>query len=300
MVFGQEPLYLIKMSRNFHYIILFALLGSGLQSCDVFVRQSSSSKNHVARVNDIYLGHKKIEEALPDNLNEHDSTVFVKNYIRRWATQQLLLEGAKRNLSDQKQDDFEKLVKDYRQALYTESYKDQLIAKEMDTAISKKAIKKYYDQNKKSFTLNSDLAQVRFIELPKDYHDKDEVKKAFKRYDDKDEKQLKNKALTFQESYLNDSTWIRAKDLRNRVTPLRDKKKDDYLKKDKYLSMNDSISLYLVFIKDVRLRDEVAPMEYVKPSIKENIRNKRKLRTGKKIEKDITKDAIEDNKFEVY
>jgi hypothetical protein len=45
---------------------------------------------------------------------------------------------------------------------------------------------------------------------------------------------------------------------------------------------------------------DIAPLSYIKPSLKLIILNKRKLELIKKLEKDITQDAIKNNEFEIY
>jgi hypothetical protein len=53
-------------------------------------------------------------------------------------------------------------------------------------------------------------------------------------------------------------------------------------------------------IEDVLYQNDLAPQEYVKPTIKQIVINKRKLELIKQLEKDITKDAIKNKQFEVY
>ena len=53
-------------------------------------------------------------------------------------------------------------------------------------------------------------------------------------------------------------------------------------------------------INDVLLRNDAAPLEYVKPTIRQIVINKRKLELIKQLEKDITKDAIKNKQFEIY
>ncbi|WP_254504077.1 hypothetical protein [Aquimarina spinulae] len=66
------------------------------------------------------------------------------------------------------------------------------------------------------------------------------------------------------------------------------------------MQLRDSTGVYMVKIKDVLKRNEIAPIEYIKPTIRQIILNKRKLELIKKIEKDITRDAVENKQFEVY
>ena len=53
-------------------------------------------------------------------------------------------------------------------------------------------------------------------------------------------------------------------------------------------------------IKDVLFQNDTAPLDYVKPTIDQIILNKRKLELIKKLETDITKDAIKNKQFEIY
>jgi hypothetical protein len=55
-----------------------------------------------------------------------------------------------------------------------------------------------------------------------------------------------------------------------------------------------------VKIEDVLDLKDIAPLSYIKPSLKLIILNKRKLELIKKLEKDITQDAIKNNEFEIY
>ena len=53
-------------------------------------------------------------------------------------------------------------------------------------------------------------------------------------------------------------------------------------------------------INDVLGRNDTAPLEFVTPTINQIVKNKRKLELIKKLEKDITKDAIKNKEFEIY
>jgi len=53
-------------------------------------------------------------------------------------------------------------------------------------------------------------------------------------------------------------------------------------------------------VNDIRLQNDYAPLEYVNKSIKQIVINKRKLELIKQLENDISKDAIKNNKFQIY
>jgi hypothetical protein len=64
--------------------------------------------------------------------------------------------------------------------------------------------------------------------------------------------------------------------------------------------MKDSVYYYLVNINDYKLKNELAPVEYVETNIKNLILNKRKIEFLKQIEENVYKEGIRQNKFKIY
>jgi len=56
----------------------------------------------------------------------------------------------------------------------------------------------------------------------------------------------------------------------------------------------------LIAVKNTLGRNDIAPLEYVRPTINQIINNKRKLALIKRLEKEIKDDAIKNKKFEIY
>lgn len=278
--------------------ILFFGLISMISSCNFF--NSGHSKEYVARVHDTYLEKKEVEKAIPKNLKGEDSIIFVNNYINRWATDQLLLEGARINLSQEKQNEFNTMVKEYQKTLYSEAYKDMIIANRMDTLITDQEIEEYFNSHESNFKLNENLVKLRYIQLPADYPDADDLKENFIRFNEEDREEFEKESIKFESFSFNDSIWVQSRTLQRRIPPLKDERPEVYLKKDKFIELNDSLSLYLIFIKEVLSHNEQAPLSYVKPTVKQILLNKRKLKFEKRFKKDITKDALEENTFEIY
>ena len=86
----------------------------------------------------------------------------------------------------------------------------------------------------------------------------------------------------------------------DKIPVLNSENKSQLLKKSNFIQLKDSLGVYLMQINDVLMRNEIAPLEYVKPTIDQIVINKRKLELIKELEKDITKDAIKNNQFEIY
>ena len=109
------------------YIILIAYIA---WSCEFFKR--NNGEGAIARVNDTYLYKEDIKDLVPDGASKIDSAVIVNQYINRWASQLLLMEGALLNLNETKQQDFSKLIDQYKTDLYTKAYLEALVKKNIE------------------------------------------------------------------------------------------------------------------------------------------------------------------------
>ncbi|MEE2771521.1 MAG: peptidyl-prolyl cis-trans isomerase [Bacteroidota bacterium] len=277
---------------------IFGLMLVLVTSCQYF--EKSEDREPVVRVNDSYLYKDDISKLLNEDTSPQDSAVIVSSYITRWATQQLLIDRAKLNLPEQQQQEFNDLVANYRNELYTNAYTDALVSRDLDTTLNNTEIAEYYEANKENFILNEDLVKLRYINLPNETNNLDEIIQKFRRFNEDDQADLANMAIQFRNYSMNDSVWVKTKSVYDKIGPLSADDRQTLLKKSNFMQLSDSLNTYLVYVNDVLTRNDQAPLEYAKPTIREILLNKRKQNLIKELEKDITKDAIENNEFEIY
>jgi len=270
----------------------------GMSSCDFF--KKTDDRIPVARVNDSYLYYDDIKDLVSEGTPKEDSTVVVQNFINRWATQQLFVDGAKLNLNETKQDEFNKLVDQYKNDLYTKAYLEALVNRNMNTTVSNDEAQTYYNANKDVFKLNEELLKFRYIHLDANMNNYSTIEQKFRRYNAKDKKDLEDMSIQFKSYSLNDTIWIKASQVINKISAVTPENKSQLLKKSNFVQLKDSLGVYLMQINDVLLRNDTAPLEYVKPVIDQIVINKRKLELIRELEKDITKDAIKNKQFEIY
>lgn len=285
------------MKKNYSGFIfgLFSLL---LVSCDYF--QQSEDRKVAVRVNDSYLYEDDIQALINENTSPEDSAIIVSNYITRWATQQLLIDRAELNLPESQQKEFGELVSNYRNELYTNAYTDAVVSRDLDTSLNRDEIQQYYELNKENFILNEDLVKLRYINMSKNSNNLEEIKNKIRRFNEEDQQDLLDMALQFKNYSMNDSVWVKTKSVYDKIGPLSVEDRSSLLKKSNFMELQDSLNVYLVYVKDVLSRNEQAPMEYASATIREILLNKRKQALIKELEKDITKDAIKNNEFEIY
>ena len=278
------------------YIIIFLLLFAF--SCD-FLKKPDDRKP-IAKVNESYLYLDDIKDLVSEGVSKEDSTVLIQNFINRWATQQLFVDGAKLNLSEEKQEAFRKLVVQYKNDLYTKAYLEALVRRNIDTTVSIDKAEVYYNNNKEVFKLNEELLKFRYVHVDENIIDYKKIKERFKRYNDKDKKHLDSISIQFKSYSFNDSIWIKLSHVIKKISAVNSENKNQLLKKSNFVQLKDSLGVYLMQINDVLVRNDTAPLEYVKPTIDQIVINQRKLELIRELEKDITKDAIKNKQFEIY
>ena len=280
--------------KNQFYILVCILFIScdflGLQKKDISVRKPIASVHN----NNLYT--EDIKLLIPKNIEKNDSLVFTRSIINSWAVKQLLLKKAEDNNTQNDNSEINNLVKDYRQALLINGYKERLIKQQLDTLIEQQEIKDYYKLNSKNFRLNEELIKTRYLHFSNDLIDVKEVVKSFKKGTIEDLEELEIKQLTFKQMMLNDSVWTPLENVLLKIPFSR----INLLKKTKLLQKEDSLGLYLVTIKDVLLRNQIAPLSYIKPTIKQMILHQRKLQLIRDLEKIILKDAIQNKSYKIH
>jgi len=267
-------------------------------SCDNVNRQAN--REVVARVNEMYLYKDDIKNIVPEGISKEDSINIVNNYINIWATRQLFIDQSKRNLTETELQEFDKLVEDYKSTLYINAYKDAVINKSINMEMTDEDMATYYAENLENFNLNEELVKLRYLHLPPDYNNIVATQTRFNRFNEEDNEELLSKKLEFVAFSFADSIWVQFDQVLNKIPILKNQDRKKVLKTGKYIQLRDSLGVHMIKVKEVLKKNETAPLSYIKPTIRQIILNKRKRELIKKLEKDITKDAIKNKQFEIY
>lgn len=267
-------------------------------SCEYFKKPQEPKA--VARVGDQFLYQEDIQNLVPKGTSKKDSTAIVKAFIDNWATQKILLEAAEKNLNDDQIEEFNVLIDQYKTDLYTRAYLEQLVVRQIDTVVSDAQINEYYEANKQFFKNSSELVKLRYINLVKENPKFDKIKTKFSSFTPKDKKELADLAVQFKSYAFNDSVWVDINQVYEKLPFINADNKAQYISDGINYQYPDSTTVWLVKVKQVLPKDSPTPLQFVKPTIKQVIINKRKLELIQKLQKEITDDAIKDDKYEIY
>ena len=276
--------------------ILFCIFT--LTSCDYIKLQERDAPTSeiIAIVNTDKLFKEDLKDFLPRNISREDSLILVKSFIQDWAVKKLLLDAAANNNTQESLKNINNLVQDYKESLLINNFKEALIKQQLDTIISDDEVEAYYLINNENFKLNEVLVKSKYLYFDASVINKKEIVKFFKSEEIEDAEELERQQLSFKMYQLNDSIWTELDKILLKL-PF---SKENLLKKSKFIQKQDSLGLYLVAIKDVLRRNDIAPLSYIKPTIKEMILHKRKIELIRDIEKIIVKDATKNNNFKIY
>jgi len=271
----------------------------GLCSCSKFF-EKPADQEPIARVGDEYLYKSEIEPLLGKTISKEDSASFVTNYINNWASKKLLLGKAQINLSEEKLAEFNSLVSNYRNDLYTRAYKEALVAQGSDTLVTPQQLEDFYNTEKNNFRLKEKLVQLRFVQLPNGFLNRLEVIKKLKSFNEADVEYLDSIGVQFKKLNFNDSIWITADQVIAEIPPLTTKNEKEYLKKSQFFELKDAKGVYLAKVNNVRKVNDVAPLSYIAPTITQVLLSRRRLDYIRKLETEIIDEAVKDKEFEVY
>ena len=273
------------------YLIILLLICS----CDLPTNEES---NAVARVGEDFLFVSDIEDQIGPNGS--DSIQITSRTINEWAEELLYLKKAEINLSSREKKGLEELVSTYRNDLYVKTYKDKAIQSQLDSIVEKEEIESYFEQNKLNFKTNKDLLRGRYVRVRNENYNLRSIRKSILRFNEDDKVFLDSIALQFTTYSLNDSIWVQASQFFNRLPSISERRYKNFLKNDTFFELQDSLEVYLVVVEEVVLRNDLAPLDYVAPTLKQILINKRKLELMRQLDREIIEEGLRQNIYEVY
>lgn len=276
-----------------------------LASCTVLTSCGNSGgdvdkKNAIARVSDNYLLRDELRSFVPLGATQKDSLAIVKRFIDKWASKRLLLDAAEFNLPDDKVDEIDKLVDQFKSDLLIKAYLEKLVQQQIDTVVQDKDLEAYYTKYKQNFLIDDMLVKLSYVNVLNDNSNYKTIKKYFTSSKPEDFKKLEDMSLQMKSYALNDSIWVDVKQIYEKLPFIERGNRDNYLKNNYFFEEEGENSTYFVKVKSVIGRGKVIPYDFLKKSLRLMVINNRKMELLKQFEEDILKDAKNNKRYEVF
>ena len=256
-----------------------------------------NSKN-IARYGESFLSKEEFQ-SLIQGVKTNDSIPMVNSIINNWAIEKILIERAELNLNETKLQKIQSLADDYKSNLLSEAYLEALVNSTINLEVDSIEILNLYENNKSLFDLNEDIFKLVYVELPLDFSDTYVVRSKIKRFKRDDQIFLDSISFLFKNFLLTTEEWISQNSLIQKF-PFLTNYNYRSLKNYNFFQFKDSLSLYLIKIKESVKKGDISPIDYVLPTLEYMSLNKRKKELMLSIKTDILKDALEKNKLEIY
>ena len=259
----------------------------------------NSDKSVVAEVNDNKLFKTDLSEIIPSDIGATDSAILANEYIEKWVKQELLIQKANENLSVE-QKDVSRELREYRNSLIIYKYKNELMRQRMDTTVTDDQIVQFYNANSENFKLSKNIVKAVFAKIPNEVSNPSLIKSLSADTSEEGLSELKEYCLQYAKGFdIFIDNWVDFETVRNNI-PQEIENAEQFLTRNNQIELNDSNYYYLVRIQEYKLKNELAPLEYMNNNIKNLILNQRKIEFLRQIEETIYTEGIQQNKFKIH
>lgn len=269
-------------------LITIIMLFTSCSYIEQYVKERES-EGVIAIIGDNYLYKDEIKDIVPQGTNSADSALIVDAYIRRWATNILILDNAKRNISNQAE--INKMVENYRRTLTIHYYKQDMVNEKIKMPTDEETII-FYNNNKELFLLDQPIIKGALIKIPNNVKS-ETIERKFKDINNNIE-DIEKYALQYAKDYtLFTEYWKPLNEVINfEKTNLK-------ITKPGYYAERDSINLTLINVIEYINQGEVAPIEMIKEEVKSTLYNQQKKEYLDNFDDEIYDYAIKHNQIQL-
>lgn len=274
------------MSNNKIYLLIIVL--SAFFSCTN--KTADTTRQKLLEVEGKFLYLDQIQEIMPPNVNAKDSAEIAESFIRKWVTDVLLYENAKRNITNK--EEIDQLLEDYRKSLIIHQYQQKLLQERLPKEPSEEEIKAFYDKYKDQLVLKENVIQGILLVTPANAPQLANVRSWVQSGNTKALENIEKFSMQHAISYdYFAEKWVPFSEILKKL-PLQLEDQANYLSGRRFVDLSDSTKHYFLSIKASKLVGQTEPYEMAKPKIVNLIMNKLKADFISNFENDIYNDAI--------
>lgn len=281
--------------------LIWVLVAVGFVSCKgklEFSKKKAEDEKIIVQYGEHFLTDKDIRLILPKDVSKEDSAKLVKTYIEEWVKKKAIVDKAEENIDELTLKEIDNKMVEYRQDLLINAYNNYLIEKNLKDSLPESEILSYFEKHKESFPLSKDIVQYRYVSVNKS--EESRAERLFNSGNDEDFDELMKIVLTSGNHYHDkDSIWYGVDILPAQIPMLNGAENlRELLNRRRLKITNDSLVTMIKILK-LKPKGSEAPFNFVKPTIKNLLLNKRKLNLLGDLQKQLYKEAINNNEIKI-
>ncbi len=265
-------------------LLLIAIVFSTCQK-----EELDAAKTPLLEVN----GHILYRENLPQTSavaqSPVDSARLVDSYIKRWVTDAMMYDYAKKNV--QNPHEIERLVEEYRKTLMIQHYQQMLVNQRLE-APSQEQIKAYYDAHSSMFVLEDNIMKGVFVKIPTRMSKMRDLRKWMNDINDENLEKMEKFCVRNYGTldYFHDH-WIPLADVLKKMPDAALSEKAAMAASADVIEREDSVFTYLLRITEYRQTGTEAPFDFADGKIKNILLNQKKVEFLHRFEEELYQDA---------
>ena len=243
----------------------------------------------VARAYSHELHRSDLAGLVPPGVSAEDSMAIVNNYVDQWIRQMVVLSKAEKNVKK----DFSRELNEYRNSLLTYAYERQIVDQLLDTVVTPRQMREYYDNHRGDFQLKNSIVKCVYVVAPKRSTAVPALKRLVSKnvFSDAEVVDLEQLASRHGlQGYYDADTWIPFYTLQAAV-PITTYNENLYLRQNNTIVLSDDSLTYFVRILNYKVTDDISPLELQGQAIRSIIINHRKVEVLDKLQSDLMAEA---------
>lgn len=279
---------------------IFILSSFLLTSCEIADLNKENDDILLAEVYNKKLYLNDIEGMLINEENEQDSISWLNAVVEKWVKETLFLQEAERNLNPDI--NIDELMRSYRATLILNQYEKNYVETKLDSTILESELTGYYENNKEQYQLQTPIVRCYFLKISRNIPEK-----LLKQFDDLWKETSKPKSLNellnlsdkhAKDFILDEDIWTTVSEISLKLP--KGSINEEVLHFNKEYKFNDEEFKYYLTILELKSRQEVAPLSYIKDQATRVILNKRKLELINSRKNELYQLESEKNNVKIY
>lgn len=274
--------------NKFTLLSIFTLTLMAFSSCKH--KTPDVARKPLLEVEGKFLYADEVRQVIPPNANDTDSTEIAQGYIRKWVTDVLMYENAKRNVTNKAEID--ELVESYRKSLTIHQYQQKMIEQRLPKEPAEGDLKAFYEQFSEQLVLKENIIKGLLLIVPKTAPKLANVRSWVQSANTKSLESIEKYSIQNAVSYdYFGDKWLPLSDVLKKI-PLKVSDPSKFVASSRFVETSDSTQHYFLRIQSYRTAGQVEPYEMAKERISNILLNKQKADFILKFENEIYDDAV--------
>ena len=274
--------------NKYIYLTIISLTLIVISSC--VHKTPEAARKPLLEVEGRFLYVDEVQQIIPPNVSVTDSTEIAHSYIRKWVTDVLMYENAKRNVTNL--NEIDELVESYRKSLTIHQYQQKMIEQRLPKEPSEVDLKAFYTQYSAQLVLKENIIKGLLLIIPQKAPKMSNVRSWVQSGNTKSLESIEKYSLqnAISYDYFGDK-WLPLSEILKRI-PLKVEDPSRFLSSNRFVETSDSTQHYFLRIESFKLSGQVEPYEMAKDRISNILLNKQKADFITKFENEIYNDAV--------